>query len=101
MAMSGRVIGCVGWLAFVRYGSSKGAPTPPKNGHQIRTCNNLPTTSTMVERGPDVWLEEILKCQYLPENDMKQLCETVKELLMEGREFDNCCTPTNINQNRI
>lgn len=38
----------------------------------------------MVERGPDVWLEEILKCEYLPENDMKQLCEMVKELLMEG-----------------
>lgn len=31
-----------------------------------------------------MWLEEILKCQYLPENDMKQLCEMVKELLMEG-----------------
>lgn len=36
------------------------------------------------ERGPDIWLEEVLKCQYLPENDMKHLCEMVKELLMEG-----------------
>lgn len=39
-----------------------------------------------VERGPDVWLEEVLKCQYLPENDMKKLCEMVKELLMEGMD---------------
>ena len=38
----------------------------------------------MAERGPERWLEEIIKCQYLPENDMKQLCEMVKELLMEG-----------------
>lgn len=38
----------------------------------------------MGERGPDQWLEEVLKCQYLPENDMKILCEKVKELLMEG-----------------
>lgn len=38
----------------------------------------------MSDRGPDVWLEEVLKCQYLPENDMKILCEKVKELLMEG-----------------
>lgn len=39
----------------------------------------------MTDRGPDVWLEEVIKCQYLPENDMKILCEKVKELLMEGR----------------
>lgn len=38
----------------------------------------------MPERGPDAWLEEVIKCKYLPENDMKQLCEMVKELLMEG-----------------
>lgn len=38
----------------------------------------------MSERGPDQWLEEILKCQYLPEPDMKHLCEIVKGLLMEG-----------------
>lgn len=42
----------------------------------------------MSERGPDAWLEEVLKCQYLPENDMKILCEKVKELLMEGMRFD-------------
>lgn len=30
------------------------------------------------------WLEEAKQCHYLPENEMKQLCEIVKECLMEG-----------------
>lgn len=38
----------------------------------------------MVERGPDAWLEQVKQCKFLPEADMKQLCEIVKELLMEG-----------------
>ena len=34
--------------------------------------------------GPDEWLEMAKKCKYLPESDMKRLCELVKECLMEG-----------------
>ena len=34
--------------------------------------------------GIDEWLEQAKQCKYLPENDMKQLCEMVKECLMEG-----------------
>lgn len=36
-------------------------------------------------RGPDEWLEIVLKCKYLDEPDIKQLCEMVKTLLMEGK----------------
>jgi hypothetical protein len=35
--------------------------------------------------GPDEWLEQAKTCKYLPEADMKRLCEIVKECLMEGR----------------
>lgn len=35
--------------------------------------------------GLDEWLEEAKQCHYLPENVMKQLCESVKECLMEGK----------------
>ena len=33
--------------------------------------------------GPDEWLATVRGCQYLPETDLKRLCEMVKELLME------------------
>lgn len=26
---------------------------------------------------PEAWLETVRKCEYLPENDIKKLCETV------------------------
>ncbi len=35
--------------------------------------------------GLDEWLEEAKLCHYLPEHVMKQLCEMVKECLMEGK----------------
>ncbi len=41
----------------------------------------LPTTMS----GPDEWLETVLKCKYLEEKDIKELCEMVKVLLMEGK----------------
>lgn len=36
--------------------------------------------------GLDEWLEEAKQCHYLPERVMKELCEMVKEVLMEGRQ---------------
>lgn len=35
--------------------------------------------------GVDEWLEMAKKCKFLPEADMKRLCELVKEYLMEGK----------------
>lgn len=34
--------------------------------------------------GLDEWLEQAKQCRYLPEPVMKELCEMVKEVLMEG-----------------
>lgn len=34
--------------------------------------------------GPDEWLEAAKNCKYLSEYHMKQLCEIVKEFMMEG-----------------
>lgn len=34
--------------------------------------------------GPDEWLEAAKNCKYLSEAHMKQLCEIVKEFMMEG-----------------
>ena len=37
--------------------------------------------------GLDEWLEEAKQCHYLPEPVMKELCEMVKEVLMEGKSY--------------
>lgn len=37
--------------------------------------------------GLDEWLEQAKLCRYLPESAMKQLCEIVKECLMEGEHY--------------
>ena len=37
--------------------------------------------------GPDEWLEAAKNCKYLSEAHMKELCERVKELLMEGENL--------------
>lgn len=50
------------------------ASTIPRPGPAKLTAN----------AGLDEWLEEAKQCHYLPERAMKELCEMVKEVLMEG-----------------
>jgi hypothetical protein len=50
------------------------APNVPKPGPAKLSRN----------AGLEEWLEEAKQCHYLPEAVMKQLCEMVKECLMEG-----------------
>lgn len=40
--------------------------------------------------GPDEWLEAAKRCKYLSEHHMKQLCEVVKEYMMEGELRRRC-----------
>ena len=46
--------------------------------------------------GPDEWLATVRGCQYLPEADLKRLCEMVKELLMEESNIQPVNTPVTI-----
>ena len=41
--------------------------------------------------GPDEWLEAAKDCKYLSEHHMKQLCELVKEYMMEGGDTYTPC----------
>ena len=50
------------------------APNVPKPGPAVLSQR----------AGLPEWLEEAKQCHYLPETVMKQLCEMVKECLMEG-----------------
>ncbi|KFY71451.1 hypothetical protein V501_08318 [Pseudogymnoascus sp. VKM F-4519 (FW-2642)] len=46
--------------------------------------------------GLDEWLEQAKLCRYLPEGAMKQLCEMVKECLMEESNIQPVRTPVTI-----
>ncbi|TPX44890.1 hypothetical protein SeLEV6574_g04212 [Synchytrium endobioticum] len=56
--------------------------------------------------GPDEWLETVKKCQYLPETDIKKLCDTVrrpsssshhvKDLLMEESNIQPVHSPVTV-----
>lgn len=46
--------------------------------------------------GLDEWLAEAKQCHYLPESVMKQLCEMVKEVLMEESNIQPVSTPVTI-----
>ncbi|KAI9744858.1 MAG: hypothetical protein M1818_001783 [Claussenomyces sp. TS43310] len=46
--------------------------------------------------GLDEWLDQAKQNKYLPENVMKQLCETVKECLMEESNIQPVSTPVTI-----
>jgi len=54
--------------------SNMPAPNVPKPGPAVLSQR----------AGLPEWLEEAKQCHYLPETVMKQLCEMVKECLMEG-----------------
>ncbi|TFK65858.1 Metallo-dependent phosphatase [Pluteus cervinus] len=45
---------------------------------------------------PDKWIEQLLNCQFLPEADMKILCERVRCILMEESNIQPVSTPVTI-----
>ena len=48
------------------------------------------------QAGPDEWLEQAKLCRYLPEADMKRLCELVKECLMEESNIQPVQAPVTV-----
>ncbi|KAK3049830.1 sporulation-induced protein [Extremus antarcticus] len=46
--------------------------------------------------GPDEWLTQAKLCRYLPEADMKRLCEIVKECLMEESNIQPVEAPVTV-----
>nr|POE72000.1 serine/threonine-protein phosphatase sit4 [Quercus suber] len=46
--------------------------------------------------GPDEWLAQAKLCRYLPEADMKRLCEVVKECLMEESNVQPVQAPVTV-----
>eukprot|EP00033_Pygsuia_biforma_P000721 GCRY01000843.1.p1 GENE.GCRY01000843.1~~GCRY01000843.1.p1 ORF type:complete len:307 (-),score=28.79 GCRY01000843.1:63-983(-) len=46
--------------------------------------------------GPETWLEEIKQCKYLNEEDLKSLCETVRDLLLEESNVHPVQSPVTV-----
>lgn len=44
----------------------------------------------------DRWMEVVQKCNYLPENELKQLCDKVCEILIEEGNVQTLPTPTTV-----
>ena len=47
-------------------------------------------------RGPDEWLTQVKQGQYLQESEMKQLCDIVKEYLVEESNIQPVSSPVTI-----
>ncbi len=45
---------------------------------------------------PDRWIEQLRQCKYLPEPDIKALCEHVKLLLMEESNIQPVPSPVTV-----
>ncbi|CEG66831.1 hypothetical protein G6F70_008131 [Rhizopus microsporus] len=45
---------------------------------------------------PDEWLEKVRECEYLPEQDIKKLCEMVKEILLEESNIQPVRSPVTV-----
>lgn len=44
----------------------------------------------------DGWLEIVRDCKYLPENDLKKLCDLVCDLLLEESNIQPVSTPVTV-----
>ena len=44
----------------------------------------------------DSWIEIVRNCKYLPENDLKQLCDIVCDLLLEESNIQPVSTPVTV-----
>ena len=50
----------------------------------------------MPEFTPSKWIEQLMKCQHLPEGDMKLLCEHVRAILIEESNIQPVSSPVTI-----
>ncbi len=45
---------------------------------------------------PDSWIEQLRQCKYLPEPDIKALCEMVRGILMEESNIQPVSSPVTV-----
>lgn len=45
---------------------------------------------------PDQWIEQLRECKYLPEGEMKQLCEQVRQIMIEESNIQPVSSPVTV-----
>lgn len=45
---------------------------------------------------PDSWIAQLRECKYLPEADMKMLCEQVRNIMMEESNIQPVSSPVTV-----
>lgn len=50
----------------------------------------------MARYTPDKWIEQLMSCRHLSENDMKTLCDQVRGILMEESNIQPVSSPVTI-----
>lgn len=45
---------------------------------------------------PDQWIAQLRECKYLPEGEMKQLCEQVRQIMMEESNIQPVSSPVTV-----
>ena len=98
---SSRYYSCsAGWIAGniahtsysgIRHVSARGF----QNYHDKVTLTAI-VVHAMPKYDPDKWIEQLLQCQHLPEQDMKILCDRVRAILIEESNIQPVSTPVTI-----
>ena len=63
--------------------------------HDLRKAQQL-GVHAMPKYDPDKWIEQLLQCQHLPEQDMKVLCDRVRAILIEESNIQPVSAPVTI-----
>ena len=50
----------------------------------------------MSRYNPEKWIEQLMRCEHLPESDMKVLCDRVRTILMEESNIQPVSSPVTI-----
>jgi hypothetical protein len=53
-------------------------------------------TRKMTRYDPDKWIAQLMRCEHLPESDMKVLCDRVRAILVEESNIQPVSSPVTI-----
>ena len=68
---------------------------PSSRPFQLSNINPY-TGCIMTRYTPEKWIEQLMRCEHLPESDMKVLCDRVRTILMEESNIQPVSSPVTI-----